>query len=52
MFGCMKNIFNRCSVFNIIQLLTSFSVDMRIFLPESDIHLGCKAKVNITFKGR
>ena len=28
-------------------------VDMRIYLPEkSDIHRGCKAEVNITFKGR
>ena len=38
---------------NNIQLLTSISVDIRIYLPEKVIiHRGHKAEVNITFKGR
>ena len=37
----------RCMTY-IIQLFTSISVDMRIYLPEK-VH---KSEVNITFKGR
>ena len=36
---------------DIIQLLTSILVDMRIYLSESDIPRGCKAEVNMTLKG-
>ena len=33
------------------QLLTSISVDIRIYLPLSDINIGLAASVNVTFFG-